>query len=112
MNCIRWTMIFISVAVVELKLNGERSVELQLYSPLCEVWRGLNLRSPLDIVMSLPLLTTPAELYHVTRGVSEVSPTILPVQVSVYICPATGLPEVLMLIMCTETEKKQVYGSN
>ena len=103
-------MIFISVAVVEL--NGERSVEVQLYRPLCEVRRGLNLRSPLDTEMSLPLVTTPAELYHVTTGVSEVSPTILPVQVSVYICPATGLPEVLMFIVCTETENKQEYGSN
>ena len=107
MNCILWTMIFISVAVVEV-----RSVELQLNSPPCEVRRGLNVRSPLDTEMSLPLVTTPFEFLHATTGMSEVSPTILPVQVSVYICPATGLPEVLMSIVCTETEKKQEYGSN
>ena len=103
-------MIFISVAVVEL--NGELSVELQLYRPLYEVWIGLNVRTPLDTEMSLPLVTTLAELYHVTTGMSEVFPTILPVQVSVYICPATGLPEVVMLIACTETENKQENGSN
>ena len=51
-----------------------------------------------------PLVTTPFELLHVTTGVNEVFPTILPLQVSVYICPATGLPEVVMLMVCTETE--------
>ena len=56
--------------------------------------------------MPFPLVTNPFELLHVTTGVSEVFPTILPVQVSVYICPATGLPEVLMFTVCTETEMK------
>ena len=65
------------------------------------------MRLPLDTVMPFPLVTTPFELLHVTTGVSEVFPTILPVQVSVYICPATGLPEVLMFTVCTETEVKQ-----
>ena len=64
------------------------------------------MRIPLDTVISFPPVTTPLELLHVTTGVSEVFPTILPVQVSVYICPATGLPEVLMFTVCTETEMK------
>ena len=62
---------------------------------------------PLDTVMPFPFVTTPLELLHVTTEVSEAFPTILPVQVSVYICPATGLPEVLMFTVCTETEIKK-----
>ena len=66
----------------------------------------------LDTVMPFPLVTTPFELLHVTIGVSEVFPTILPVQVSAYICPATALSKVLMFTVCTETEIKQQYEKN
>ena len=66
--------------------------------------------APLDTVISFLLVTTPLELYHITTGMSEVFPTILPVQVSMYICPATELPEVVMLIVCIETER--IYYGN
>ena len=65
------------------------------------------MRLPLDTVMPFPLVTTPVEFLHVTTGVSELFPTSVPVQVSVYICPATGLPEVVMFTVCTETEVKK-----
>ena len=96
----------ILITDVFVVLNGELSVDWQMYCPPWEVWRGLNVRLPLDTVMPFPLVTTPFELLHVSTGVSEVFPTILPVQVSVYICPATRLPEVLMFTVCTETEVK------
>ena len=60
------------------------------------------MRLPLDTVMSFPLY--PVEFHHVTTGVSEVFPTSVPLQMSVYICPATGLPDVVMFTVCTETE--------
>ena len=37
-------------------------------------------------------------------GMSEEFPARVPLQISVYICPATGLPEVVMFIVRTETE--------
>ena len=62
------------------------------------------MRMPLDTVLSFPLVTTPVEFLHVTTGVSEVLPTSVPLQMSVYICPATGLSDVVMFTVCTETE--------
>ena len=62
------------------------------------------MRTPLDTVMPLPLVTTPVEFLHVTTGMSEVFPARVPLQISVYTCPATGLPDVVMLAECTETE--------
>ena len=79
----------------------------QLYCPPLEVWRGLNVRLPLDTVMPFSLVTTAVAFLHVTTGVSELFPTSVPVQVSVYICPATGVPEVVMFTVCTETEVKK-----
>ena len=64
------------------------------------------MRTPLDTVMPLPLVTTPVEFLHVTTGISEVFPAGVPLQISVYTCPATGLPDVVMFIACTETETK------
>ena len=58
------------------------------------------MRLPLD---TFPLVTTPVEFLHVTTGVSEVFPTSVPLQMSVYICPATGLPDVVRLMECTDT---------
>ena len=62
------------------------------------------MRMPLDTVLSFPLVTTPVEFLHVTTGVSEVFPTSVPLQMSVYICPATELSDVVMFTVCTETE--------
>ena len=62
------------------------------------------MRMPLDTVMLFPLVTTPVEFLHVTTGVSEVFPTSVSLQMNVYICPATGLPDVVMFTVCTETE--------
>ena len=62
------------------------------------------MRIPLDTVMSFPLVTTPVEFPHVTTGVSEVFPRTVPLQMSVYICPATELPDVVMFTVSTETE--------
>ena len=62
------------------------------------------MRIPLDTEIPFPLVTTPVEFHHVTTGVSEVFPTSVPLQMSVYICPATGLPDVVRLMECTETE--------
>ena len=98
--------VILIVAVVEL--IRELSVDWQVYCPPCEVCRGLNVRTPLDKVIPFPLVTTPFEFLHATTGMSEVSPTILPVQVSVYICPATGLPDIVMLVECTETEVQNI----
>ena len=71
----------------------------------------LNVMLLLVTGMPFSLVTTSFELLHVTTGVSEVFPTILPLQVSVYICPATGLPDVVMFTVCTETEiKKDMNG--
>ena len=68
------------------------------------------MRLPLDTVMPFPLVTTPVEFLHVTTGVSEVFPTSVPLQMSVYICPATGLPDVVRLMECTETaERNNMY---
>ena len=54
--------------------------------------------------MSFSLVTTSVEFHHVTTGVSEVFSTSVPLQMSVYICPATGLPDVVMFTVCTETD--------
>ena len=62
------------------------------------------MRMPFNTVMPFPLVTTPFEFHHVTPGVSEVFPTSVPLQMSVYICPATGLPDVVIVTVCTETE--------
>ena len=59
------------------------------------------------VAVLFPLVTTPVEFLHVTTGVSEVFPTGVPLQMSVYICPATGLPDVVRLMECTETERKE-----
>ena len=67
------------------------------------------MRLPLDTVMPFPLVTTAVAFLHVITGVREVFPTSVPLQVSVYICPATGLPEVVMLTVCTETEGEKNY---
>ena len=63
------------------------------------------MRTPLDTVMPLPLVTTPVEFLHVTTGMSEVFPARVPLQISEYTCPATGLPEVLRLMECTDTKR-------
>ena len=70
------------------------------------------MRLPLDTVMPFPLVTTAVELLHVTTGVSELFPTSVPVHSNVYICPATGLPEVVMFTVCTETEVKKNCDEN
>ena len=61
------------------------------------------MRIPLDTVVSFPVITTPVEFHHVTTGVSDVFPTSVPLQMSVYICPATGLPDVVRLMECNDT---------
>ena len=66
------------------------------------------MRTPLDTVMPLPLVTTPVEFLHVATGMSEVFPNNDVLQFSVYTCPATGLPEVVMLAECTETEVQNI----
>ena len=64
------------------------------------------MRLPLDTVMPFPLVTTAVEFLHVITGVREVFPTSVPVHSNVYICPATGVPEVVMFTLCTETKVK------
>ena len=68
------------------------------------------MRIPLDTEIPFPLLTTPVEFHHVTTGVSEVFPTSVPLQMSVYICPATGLPDVVMFTVCNATEGGKIRG--
>ena len=63
------------------------------------------MRLPLDTLMPFPLVTTAVAFFHVTTGVREVFPTSVPVQSNVYICPATGLPEVVRLMVCIETRR-------
>ena len=63
------------------------------------------MRLPLDTVMPFPLVTTAVAFLHVTTGVREVFPTSVPLQSNVYICPATGLPEVVRLMVCIETRR-------
>ena len=70
------------------------------------------MKLPLDTVMPYPLVTTSVAFLHVTTGVREVFPTSVPVQSNVYICPATGLPEVVMFTVCTETEMKKYCDEN
>ena len=65
------------------------------------------MRLPLDTVMPFPLVTIPVEFLHVTTGVSEVFPTSVPLQMSVYTCPATGLPDVVRLMECTDTKRTE-----
>ena len=102
-----WTTVDVLIVVTEMLTD-----DWQVYCRPWEVWRGLNVRLPLDTVMPFPLVTTPVEFLHVTTGVSELFPTSVPVQVSVYICPATGVPEVVMFTVCTETEVKKIYDEN
>ena len=59
---------------------------------------------PLDTVMPFPSVTTPVAFLHVITGMSEEFPARVPLQISVYICPATGLPEAVMFNVCTETK--------
>ena len=80
---------------------------VQVYCPPWEVCRGLNVRLPLDTVIPFPLVTTPVAFLHVTTGMSEVLPNSIALQVSVYICPAVEFPDVVMLTVCTETEKNK-----
>ena len=88
-------MIFITETAVEF--SGELSVDRHVYCPPLEVWRRLNVRLPLDTVTPFPLGTLPVELLHVTTGMIEVFPTSDPTHVSVYICPADGLPVAVMV---------------
>ena len=62
--------------------------------------------------MPFALVTTAVPFLHVTTGVREVFPTSVPVHVSVYICPAIGVPEVVMFTVCTETEVKKCCDEN
>ena len=66
------------------------------------------MRLPLDTVMPFPLVTPAVAFLHVTTGVSELFPTSVPVHSNVYICPATGVPEVVMFTVCTETKVKKI----
>ena len=77
-------------------------IALQVYSPPCDVRRGLNVRLWVvvlpDVIIALrvkedPLLTTlPLEYSHCKNGTTTRFSTTVAVQLRVYISPAVVLP--------------------
>ena len=56
-----------------------------MYNPPCEVWRGLKVRVPFDVMMVVPLGTAPLEFFHTTKGEVSVFPHTLPMHRSEYV---------------------------
>ena len=77
-------------------------IALQVYSPPCDVWRGLNVRLQVvllpDVVISLrvkvgpPSTALPLEYSHCMCGTTTRFSTTIAVQLRVYISPAVVLP--------------------
>ena len=74
-----------------------------MYCPPWDVRIGLNVRLPPETMMPPPLVITPFEFFHDTTGVMEVFPTSDPTHISVYVCPADGLPVAVMVTNCANT---------
>ena len=61
--------------------------------------------------MSFPLGTPPIPFLHTVVETMDVFPTSAPVQVSVYICPATGLPNAVIFTAWADTNGKDQQDS-